>query len=92
MLTEEKILDLAYENKKLKHKLMYIPNEIDFQPPKHRLWEHKKTGKCYYVVNVVTNEADLKQMIAYETAKYPYIVFVRPYTEFVEKFEEVQRV
>lgn len=90
-LTDDKILDLAYKNNKLKHNIRCTPAKLASEPFafKQVIWKHKESKKLYRVDNVVTNEADLTTMVVYEMKEDPKLSFVRPYSEFVKKFERV---
>lgn len=56
------------------------------------IFRHKKTGNQYRAVRVVINEKDLKPLVMYLQlqAATGAVIFVRPFDEFLERFEGVK--
>jgi len=52
------------------------------------LYEHY-TGKIYRVVTLATAESDGKVMVVYRSEADPNLVYVRPHTQFMQKYTRV---
>jgi hypothetical protein len=50
-------------------------------------YRHIKTNRLYFVEKLVLNESDLNVLVVYRHRNYSYISWVRPLSEFLEKFE-----
>lgn len=57
-------------------------------PAEHSLWKHLQSGKVYRFLGVCYRESDGEPMALYCREKE--FQWVRPLSEFMEKFEETQ--
>lgn len=69
---------------KLTEEILEIQKNIYIQ-----VWKHKKTGKEYFILKICFNEANCEMMVVYTPRESPTLAWVRPYNEFIEKFEVV---
>lgn len=60
----------------------------EVRPLMHKTYRHKKSGQHYMLLMPVFDEATNELMAVYCLVAWTQLKFVRPMTEFIEKFEE----
>lgn len=53
-----------------------------------KLYKHKKKGTLYNFLCLAERESDGELMTVYQSIEKPYTAYVRPLSEFREKYEE----